>query len=138
MVNFLVVTHGEFGAYLVEAAEGIVGAQMEGIHAMSLSPRQSLSEIKSSLSRLIEDLRRTPDGLLILTDMVGGTPTNVLFPLVKDLPGVEILSGVNLYMLVVAFNNRKSMKLDALMQKILEDGKKSIRDIKALFATQVK
>ena len=46
MINFIVVTHGEFGAYLVEAAEGIVGRQTQGVRVVATSSRQSVAEIK--------------------------------------------------------------------------------------------
>ncbi|MBI4056938.1 MAG: PTS sugar transporter subunit IIA [Elusimicrobia bacterium] len=137
MVNILIITHGEFGAYLIEAAETIVGVQDRGVKAAAISPRMSVPDLKASLVSVLEELK-SEDGLIILTDMVGGTPTNIIFPLVKDIPQVEILSGVNLYMLVVAFSHRATLGLEALTRKMLEDGQKSIRNIKTMLASQVK
>jgi PTS system mannose-specific IIA component len=113
MVNFIVVTHGEFGAYMIEAAESIVGRQETGVRAVSLSPRWSVAEIRQKLERAVKELSG-PDGLVVFVDMPGGTPGNLTFPIVKDRPGVELIGGLNLYMLVSAFSSRSGMPLSAL------------------------
>ena len=133
MINFLVVTHGEFGAYLVEAAEGIVGRQTRGVRVVATSTRQSMPEIKARLEKALDDLAAGAEGTLVFTDMPGGTPNNLAFPLVKERPRVEMISGVNLYMLVSAFSHRDRLTLAALVDKVLADGQKSIKDIRRLF-----
>lgn len=135
MVNFVVVTHGEFGAYLLEAAESIVGRQEKGVRALSISPRWSVAEIRERLKRAVRELSG-PDGLVVFVDMPGGTPANLAFPVVKDSPGVELVSGVNLYMLVSAFSHRGGLPLPKLVDKIISDGQKSILDIRQLFLAQ--
>ncbi|MBI4371246.1 MAG: PTS sugar transporter subunit IIA [Elusimicrobia bacterium] len=132
MINVLVITHGEFGAYLVEAAEGIVGRQDRGVRVVATSPRQSIAEIQKRVSRALAELD-DGDGVLLFTDMPGGTPNNVAFPLVKDAPRVEMVSGVNLYMLVSAFSQRGRMTLDRLVEKVVADGQKSVRDVRRMF-----
>ncbi len=132
MINFIVVTHGEFGAYLVEAAEGIVGRQANGVRVVSTSSRQSVPEIKRRIERALAELAKG-DGIVLFTDMPGGTPNNLSFPLVRDEKKVEMISGVNLYMLVSAFSNRELLPLPKLVEKIVADGQKSIRDIRAMF-----
>lgn len=137
MVNFIVVTHGEFGAYLVEAAEGIVGSQAHGVRAISISSRLSVPEIRERIGRVVEELS-TDDGLVVFTDMPGGTPNNLSFPAVKDRRRVEMVSGVNLYMLVSAFSNRAKLPLDQLVEKVVGDGQRSIRDIRQMFLAKVR
>ena len=137
MVNFIVVTHGEFGAYLVEAAESIVGRQTSGIRVISISSRVSVPEIRTRISKALDELS-SKDGLILFTDMPGGTPSNLAFPALKDRAGAEMISGVNLYMLVSAFNNRDRMPLAKLVEKVLADGQKSIKDIRHMFLTGVK
>ncbi len=132
MINIIVVTHGEFGAYLVEAAESISGAQEEGLRGISISPRQSVSEISERLQRTVRELRGS-EGLILFTDMPGGTPSNVAFPLIKDIPNVEMLSGVNLNMLVCAFSYRADLPMDQLVAKLISDGQRAIRDMRKLF-----
>lgn len=132
MINFIVVTHGEFGAYIVEAAEGIVGRQEAGVRVIPTSSRQSISEIRERVEHALAELA-SPDGIILFTDMPGGTPNNLSFPLIKDAKKVEMISGVNLYMLISAFSNRDRMALGALVEKIVVDGQRSIRDVRAMF-----
>ncbi len=131
MINFIIVTHGEFGAYLVEAAEGIVGRQA-GVRAVATSSRLSVPEIRGKISRALRDLAN-PDGTIVFTDMPGGTPNNLSFPLVKDAPRTEMVSGVNLYMVVAAFSHRDRLTLERLVEKIVADGQKSIRDVRRMY-----
>ena len=136
MINVIVVTHGEFGAYLVEAAEGIVGRQPQGVRVVATSSRQSVAEIKRRIERALAELAN-PDGVLLFTDMPGGTPNNLSFPLIRDEKRVEMISGVNLYMLISAFGNRDKLPLEKLVEKVVADGQKSIRDIRAMFSAAV-
>ncbi len=135
MINFIVVTHGEFGAYLVEAAESIVGRQLGGVRAISISSRLSVPEIRERLRRAVQELR-SPDGLILFSDMPGGTPNNLAFPALKDEARTEMISGVNLYMLVSAFSHRESLPLAELVRKVTADGQKSIRDIRQMFLSR--
>lgn len=137
MVNFIVVTHGEFGAYLVEAAEGIVGSQAQGVRVISISSRLSVPEIRDRIARAVDELS-AEDGLVVFTDMPGGTPNNLSFPQIKDRKRVEMVSGVNLYMLVSAFSNRGKLELSELVDKVVADGQKSIRDIRQMFLAKVR
>lgn len=132
MINFIIVTHGEFGAYLVEAAEGIVGRQAAGVRVVATSSRQSVAEICRHVEHTLAELSND-DGIILFTDMPGGTPNNLSFPLIKDAQRVEMISGVNLYMLVSAFSQRDRMDLEKLVEKIVADGQKSIRDVRAMF-----
>lgn len=136
MINLIIVTHGEFGAYLVEAAEGIVGRQTQGVRVVATSSRQSVAEIKRRIERALAELAN-PDGVILFTDMPGGTPNNLAFPLIRDEKNVEMVSGVNLYMLVSAFSHRGHLPLARLLEKVVADGQKSIRDIRAMFVAAV-
>mgnify|MGYP001576768502 FL=1 len=131
MVNIIVITHGEFGAYLIEAAEGIVGVQHEGLKNISISPRMSLDKVTSVTEAAIAEMR-SEDGLLFLIDMPGGTPMNVALPLAKDIAKSAVICGVNINMLTSAFAYRKDLSFDGLVKKILEDGRKAVCEVKSL------
>ena len=135
MINIVVVTHGEFGAYLVEAAESIVGPQEDGVRVIAISPRLSVPEICERLKRAVEEVK-SAEGLIVFTDMPGGTPGNLCFPLIKGAAGIEMISGVNLYMLVSAFSHRGEMPLSELVEKAIADGQNSIRDIRRMVVSQ--
>jgi len=132
VINFLIVTHGEFGAYLTEAAESIVGPQAEGVRVLSISPRVAVGELRERIRRAIAELSGA-DGLILFTDMPGGTPSNLAFPLVQNAPRVEMVTGVNLYMLVSAFGHRADTALPALVEKVLADGQRSVCDVRRRF-----
>ncbi|MBW1784717.1 MAG: hypothetical protein JRL30_28725 [Deltaproteobacteria bacterium] len=131
MINLIVITHGEFGAYLVEAAEWIVGQQSQGVEVISISPKTALNKVKENLNEAITR-NNSRDGLIFMTDMLGGTPTNMVLPLSRDLPKSAVICGININMLVSAFSYRTAMNLEDLVKKILEDGRKSICDVKTL------
>ena len=131
MINLVVITHGEFGAYLVEAAEGIVGVQREGVKNISVSQRMSLEKVKSLIESGVAEMK-SPDGIVFMIDMPGGTPMNVVLPLVKDLPNTAVICGVNINMLTSAFSYRQELDFDGLVKKTLEDGKKAICEVKSL------
>ena len=132
MVNFIIVTHGEFGAYLVEAAEEIVGRQKEGVRCVGISPRLGVEEVRARVKAAVDELRGK-DGLVIFNDMPGGTPCNVSLPLCKDMHNVSVLAGVNLYMLITAFNSRAELPLKELTEKVLSAGRRSIADLKTKY-----
>lgn len=136
MINFIVVTHGEFGAYMIEAAEQIVGRQEEGVRSIGISARLPVEEARRRLKEAVAELSGA-DGIVLVVDMPGGTPCNIALPLVKDLPKARVVSGANLYMLVTAFNGRKTSGLDALTREMIAAGKRSAADIKALFLERV-
>lgn len=134
MIDIIVVTHGEFGAYLVEAAEEIVGSQPEGVRCVGISSRQTVAQVRQRLERALRETG--PGGVVVAVDMPGGTPCNVAMPLVKDRPDARVVSGVNLYMLVTAFNRRRSAGLDELADAMIEAGRRAIVDVKSLFLSR--
>lgn len=131
MINIIVITHGEFGAYLIEAAEGIVGAQASGLKNVSISPRMTLERVKDCTAKAIDEMR-SEDGLIFLLDMPGGTPMNVVLPLAKDIAKCAVICGVNINMMTSAFAYRGSLDFDRLVAKVLEDGRKAICEVKSL------
>ncbi len=131
MINIIVITHGDFGAYLIEAAEGIVGAQSEGLRNVSISPRMTLDRVKEVISSAIAEMR-SEDGLIFLIDMPGGTPMNVVLPLAKDMPKSAVICGVNINMMTSAFAYRREMEFDRLWRKVVDDGRKAVCEVKSL------
>ena len=119
MINIIVVTHGEFGAYLIEAAESIIGPQTEGIKNIPLSPRMSLEEISDFMAKSVDEML-SDDGLICLIDMPGGTPMNIILPLLKNKKKTAAICGVNLNMVICAFSQREKMKFEDLVKKMMD------------------
>lgn len=131
-IAVLVVSHLDFSKHLVQAAERIAGAQ-ERLHAVTLPTEDSLSRLSEEIAEVIRRcFQETPpkcDGVLILTDLFGSTPTNVVLSqaLALNQP-VEIVSGVNLPMLLSALSNRQHLPLKELSEKVIADGRKGIQN----------
>ncbi|MBE0618289.1 MAG: hypothetical protein IH608_10235, partial [Proteobacteria bacterium] len=103
MIGILIAAHQDLGPALCRAAQGIVGplAQVEAISLRyDEPPADGRKRIEAALRRL-----DTGEGVLILTDMFGGTPTNMSLPFLEA-GRVEVLTGVNLPMLVKAQSAR--------------------------------
>ena len=128
MTNIIVITHGEFGAYLIEAAENIVGVQTRGVKNISISPRLSLNDMCDLVNSSINEVKSN-EGCIFLIDMPGGTPMNILLPLIKDMPRAAVICGLNINMMTSAFSYRKNLGFDDLVAKIMEDGRKAICEV---------
>ena len=137
MIGIIIITHGDFSKSLLETAQGIVGKQ-QFISAITISYSEDPKVVQQRLENEI-NANSTVDDWLILTDMVGGTPCNICLTLIEKLKEkYEVVSGVNLYMIISAFINRNKMPLTELKNKIIEDAKLSIMDAKEKFLCRLK
>jgi PTS system mannose-specific IIA component len=120
MIGIVVVTHGALAGELVNAARTIVG-DIPRIAAVSIGWTDDVSAAREAIARALEDVGGEPS--LILTDMFGGTPTNVSLPFLS--PGVEIVTGVNLPMLIKVTSLREGALPD-VARLVREQGKDAI------------
>ena len=124
MIEIVIITHGLFGEELFLSAEMILGKQ-GNVHNIVVQPGRSLTEIVDDLDAVIK--KKNSKGILILTDMFGGSPSNIAFSYAGQ-PDIEIISGVNLPMLLKAFSGRMSKSsLSELASECSEAGKSSIK-----------
>lgn len=134
MLKVLVITHGKIGQELISTAELITGKQ-DSVEAIELSSNESLAVLSARIEEKLKTSNQS-EGVLILTDMLGGTPCNASLPFSKKY-NIEIISGVNLYMLISVFLNRDKIGINELTQKIIAEGKKSIEDVKKIFLKKI-
>jgi PTS system mannose-specific IIA component len=127
MIGVIVITHGKFGQEMVETACAMLGEQ-EKLHFFSISPKDGLEKLRRTYSEFVKKWN-CPEGVLIFTDMPGGTACNSLLPLFKE-PSCEIVGGVNLYMLITALNFRQVLPLKDLTEKVLKEGRENIVSVK--------
>ncbi len=118
----LVVTHGELAFELVRALERIVG-KVDGLKALTIGWNDDLTQARRAVEQAIADVD-PGGGVLILTDMFGGTATNVTLAYLRE--GVEIVTGVNLPMLIKYANIRDKCSLQEAATRIKEQGQRSI------------
>jgi PTS system mannose-specific IIA component len=121
-VGVLLVTHGEFGEALLSAAQLILGPQ-EGVSAVSVLVSRAVEDIVVELKTSQAQLDQGK-GVLILTDLFGGTPTTLSLSLLKG-GNVEVVSGVNLPMLIKSLQSR-GLPLAELANQAREAGQKGI------------
>lgn len=124
MIGALVVTHGHLAQELVAAAEMIVG-DISHIQAVSIGWHDDVNDARKEIERKISEVDRG-SGILLLTDMFGGTPSNIAFAFHE--PGkVDIVTGVNLPMIIKIAHQKEDEILDSLARSVLEQGQSSIR-----------
>jgi PTS system mannose-specific IIA component len=126
MIPVLVLTHGNLASELLEAAQTIDPKLNGQAAAMSLPWDVDSDEASHSLKKQLRELDQG-EGTLVLTDMFGGTATNLALPYL-DPEKVEIVTGVNLPMLVkLSSLQSRSLSLNELATGLTEAGQKSIR-----------
>lgn len=135
MIKILIITHGDLGKEMLRTAEMIIGKQDES-QTLSLTSQDSLATMCQRIGDIL-NATEGPDGTLILTDMLGGTPCNASLPFSTQ-KKIEIISGLNLYMLLSAFMNRGQMPLSDLASKVLTDGQKNVANAKEIFLKKLK
>ena len=123
MIGLVLVTHGRLAVEFITALEHVVGPQT-GIEAICIDAdddmEQRRGEIASAIARVNEG-----EGVIILTDLFGGTPSNLAISLMKD-TGIEVIAGVNLPMLIRLEGARKVMGVRAAVAAAREAGRKYI------------
>lgn len=124
MIGVLIVTHEKLGDALIDAAEFILAAKLEATMAISININENAKKLRDKIARGIKKVDRQ-QGVIILTDMFGGTPSNLSYSFLDE-GYVEVLSGVNLPILIKAVNERSTMDLSKLAECLEEYGKKSI------------
>lgn len=123
-ISIVVMNHGSFGTELIKSAELIVG-KIENIKSVSLVRNMSIQEYYQAAKETILEMKN--DKVILLTDLFGGTPSNVSIILQQEL-GAKVMCGVNLPMLIELVTNLDSGKdIDKLLEQILSVTKDSIR-----------
>ena len=124
MIGIVIVTHRQLGDALIEATEFIMGNRPEALVSVSIDLNESADVLRDKIADGIRKVK-SEDGVLILTDMFGGTPSNLSYSFLEA-GHIEVISGVNLPILIQAANTRDKMNLEELAVKLEEFGKKSI------------
>ncbi|MDX9788116.1 MAG: PTS fructose transporter subunit IIA [Desulfobacterales bacterium] len=124
MFGIIVVTHGTLGAALLETAAYITSDRMEGTLAVSIGPKDDSEKIRREI---VNGIKKIPQGsgVLIFTDMFGGTPSTLSYSFLEN-ANVEVISGGNLPMLIKALSIRNTTPVAEAASTIETYGKKSI------------
>jgi PTS system mannose-specific IIA component len=123
MIGVVVVTHGQLATELLNAAETIVG-DLPQFAAVSIGWHDDVEQARGEIADAVARLS-TGDGVIILTDMFGGTPSNLAITLIEE-GRVEVLTGVNLPMLIKLASVRGAGDLREIARRVREDGRAAI------------
>ena len=123
MIGLVLVTHGRLASEFIVAMEHVVGPQQQ-IEGICIGPEDDMEERRSQIAEAI----RAVDGgvgVIVLTDLFGGTPSNLAISLMKS-DKIEVIAGVNLPMLIRLDGARKTMDVRAAVAAAREAGRKYI------------
>ncbi len=123
MVGAIIITHGSLAGSLLEVAESIAG-RMENVKIVSIKNSDTTESIRNTLASFVKEVNRGK-GVVIFTDMFGGTPSNIALSML-GVGKVEILTGVNLPIILKFVNYRADKQLKELALLLKEYGQKSI------------
>ena len=130
-IGVLIVTHYELGEQMLQALRSIIPNAPEFL-AVSVSPEQSVDEMRGAISKKLKEAD-AGYGVLILTDMFGGTPSNIALSFLNE-RRVEVVTGMNLPMLIKLATLRNEKSLEDLASFIKDYGQRNISVASTLVA----
>lgn len=132
-IGGVIVSHGQLANELLAATEAVVG-KMDNLAAVSIDWNDDVEKANEEISRAIKKVS-SGGGVLLLTDMFGGTPTNISAMFIAD-GEVEIVTGVNLPMVIKLAAQTEEISLAEMAKKVEEQGKHSIHRAAELLTPQ--
>ena len=123
MIGMVLVTHGRLADELINALEHVVGSQSH-IASVCIGPDDDMENRRADIVKCVENVNNGA-GVIVLTDMFGGTPSNLAISIL-DKTSIEVIAGVNLPMLVKLASIREKYDLAETVSKAQEAGKKYI------------
>ncbi len=133
MIGGIIISHGKLAGELLNAMTIILG-EVVNMEAISIGWYDDVEESKKKINKSLKRVDQK-NGVLIFTDMFGGTPSNLSFSFLKD-NQVEIITGANLPMLIKFASLQRSNNLKEVAKKVVEQGKKNIHLVSTLLGTK--
>jgi PTS system mannose-specific IIA component len=123
MIGLLVITHCQLAKEFLEAAEFIVGA-IDAVEHVSIDASKDSKKLLEIIEKKMDALDQG-QGVLVLTDMFGGTPSNLALSFL-DRDSIEVVTGINLPMVIAVANSREGHSLSEVAQMAKTAGRRSI------------
>jgi PTS system mannose-specific IIA component len=123
MVGILIVSHGKLAEALISSVQSITG-NLQKIMGVSIWPIERKEEVEERIKRKVAEVD-DGDGVVILTDILGGTPTNLSLSFLNN-EKVEVVTGVNMPMLLTLSSYRKGRSLKEIVRLVKKSGRRSI------------
>ena len=122
MIGIVIVTHSRLGNELIDAAEFVIGERIEAV--ASVSTKGNPDKLRGKIARSIKEVG-VREGVLILTDMFGGSASDMSYSFLED-GRVDVITAVNLPILLKAVDSRRQMDLPTLSRCLEAYGRRSI------------
>lgn len=135
MVGILIVSHGRLADALISSVQSLVG-NLEKIKGVPIWPNDREDEVKHRIQMEMVEVD-DGDGVVILTDILGGTPTNLSLSFLED-EKVEVVTGVNIPMLLTLASYRKGRSLREIGSLVKKSGRRGIILAKEVFGLRRK
>ena len=133
MIGMVIVTHGRLAEEFIAATEHVVGPQPQ-LRAICIGPDDDMEQRRTDIVSAVEDVDGG-DGVILLTDMFGGTPSNLAIS-IMDKTGVEVIAGINLPMLIKLASVREGRDLAEAVSEAQDAGRKYINVASSLLASE--
>ena len=135
MIGIVLVTHGQLAEEFLSAMVHIVGEQ-KNIAAICIQPEDDMEQRRDDILKAVKKVE-DGDGVILLTDMFGGTPSNLAISVMGE-GNVEVIAGVNLPMLIQLARSRQTQTLESAVNDAQDAGKKYISVASNLLAGREK
>ena len=123
MIGMVLVTHGRLAEEFVAATEHVVGEQVD-IRSICIGPDDDMEVRREEIVKAVADVE-SGSGVILLTDMFGGTPSNLAISMLEK-DRVEVIAGINLPMLIKLASVRESLSMEDAVEAAREAGRKYI------------
>lgn len=123
MIGMVLVTHGRLAVEFIAALEHVVGAQ-DNVAAVCIGADDDMEQRRQDILAAVAEVDNG-DGVVVLTDMFGGTPSNLAISIMKEAK-VEVIAGINLPMLIKLAGLREGYTIDDAVTQAQESGRKYI------------
>jgi PTS system mannose-specific IIA component len=133
MIGIVIVSHSNIASEFLSVLEHIVGKQ-DNIVAISIFPNDDVERKRSEIIKAIKNVNQKK-GVIVLTDMFGGTPSNLAISVMNE-ENVEVVAGVNLPMLIKISALREKCNMKELIKRSQESGRKYMNVASAFFGEE--
>tara|TARA_A200000159_G_C7206065_1_gene290054 strand:- start:114 stop:518 length:405 start_codon:yes stop_codon:yes gene_type:complete len=133
MIGIVIVSHSNIASEFLSVLEHIVGKQ-ENIEAISIFPNDDVEKKRGEIIKAIKNVDQKK-GIIVLTDMFGGTPSNLAISVMNE-ENVEVVAGVNLPMLIKISALREKCNMKELIKRSQESGRKYMNVASAFFGEE--
>jgi mannose/fructose/sorbose-specific phosphotransferase system IIA component len=135
MTEILIVTHGHLGKALLETA-GMISGYTNGVKTIGFFPGQGIEDLEEAVRTTLLNINKT-DNILCLVDIPGGSPARVVTEMAAENSFLQVVSGVNLAMLIEVLLMKDKMEIEQLVEHAKKSACESVMDLGSIFRSEL-